>query len=143
MKAAIEEYVKREETYELEKREDMEVQGLPTLNLDTMQGTTVNSDMEFLAVFGDIIMLRIVDESEKGEVWRDGIWIQKDMVKKLWRRGEVVLFGPKCVGVEKGDHLMYPSDKGLPFVSVDGNKYIFINMERVFAKVAKLTIPKN
>jgi len=116
---------------------DDEVHGLPSLKLDDMMGTSVPSEFEFDAVFGDIVMCEIIDENEHGEVIRDGIWVKQDITKKLWRRGRVILKGPKCIELEVGDEVAYPSDRGIPMVSSNRKKYIFLNMERLFGKLKK------
>ena len=112
--------------------------GMPSLNLDQCNRTAIPSDWDITEVFGDIIMCKYVDENATGEVQRNGIWVQRDVVKHLWRVVEVVLKGPSVpAGIEVGDYLMIPGDRGLEGMSKDGLKLIFINAERIFAKVSK------
>ena len=120
--------------------QDAEVNGLPSLNLSSMQGTSIPTEFEFSAVFGDIVLVELIDENEHGEVYRDGIWIKQEVTHKLWRRGQVVLKGPKCVDLNIGDQVAYPSDKGLPMVSANKKKYVFLNMERLFGKLKPIKI---
>lgn len=117
-----------------------QVHGLPTLDLTSMMGTTVPPDFEFEQVFGDIVMCEIIDENEHGEVQRGGIWLKQEITEKLWRRGRVLLKGPKCTGLDIGDEVAYPSDKGIPMVTLNKKKYIFLNMERLFGKLRKLPL---
>jgi len=117
------------------RNQEAEVHGLPTLNLDSMMGTDMPTDFEFEALFGDIVMCEIIDENENGEVNRDGIWIKQDVTRKLWRKAKVVLKGPKCLELEIGDIVAYPSDRGIPMVTANKTKYIFLNMERLFGKL--------
>ena len=103
------------------------IHGLPVFNMDDMGGATIPTDYDIVSVLSDIIMCEIADESETGEVKRDGIWISKDMVKKMWRVAKAIKVGPLCTGVKVGDYVMYPSDKGLSMISTGGKKYIFLN----------------
>jgi hypothetical protein len=122
--------------------QEAENRGVASLKLDTMQGTMVPSNFDFEALFGDIIMCELIDEDENGNVWRDGVWVSQDVTKRLWRRGQVVLAGPDCRGVEVGDQVAYPSDRGIPLVSFNKKKYIFLNQERLFGKLKPITISK-
>jgi len=113
-----------------------EVKGMPGLDLTSMQGTTVPSEFEFERVFGDIVMCEYIDENEYGEVYRDGIWMKQEITQKLWRRARVVLKGPDApIGLCEGDEVALPSDKGIPMVSTNKKKYIFVNAERLFGKL--------
>ena len=114
--------------------------GLPSLKLDSMQGSSVPSDFDFEAVFGDIIMCEMIDEDQDGNVFRDGVWVSMDITRKLWRRAQVVLVGPEVRGVEVGDQVALPQDKGIPLVSANKKKYIFVNQERLFGKLKPIDI---
>lgn len=112
--------------------------GLPSLDLTDMQGSDVPPDYEITNVLGDILMCEIADENETGEINRGGIWVKQEVSAKLWRVAKVVKTGPQCSGVVKaGDHVMYPSDKGIPMVQ-HKKKYIFLNEQRIFC-TCKLT----
>lgn len=114
-----------------------EVRGLPSLNLDSMQGAEIPDEDEIDKVLGDTIVCEVIDETKEGEVMRGGIIINQDMTKKMWRKGEVVKLGPNCSGVVKlGDWVMYPNDKGLPLARL-GKKYVFLNEERIFCTLKK------
>lgn len=110
-------------------RENM---GLPSLDLTEMQGIAAPVSFEIDKVLGDILMCELVDENKEGEVNRNGIWLKQDINGKMWRIAKVVKLGPQCSGVVAvGDCVMYPSDKGLPMISL-GKKYIFLNEQRIF-----------
>jgi co-chaperonin GroES (HSP10) len=109
--------------------------GKGTLDLTKMNGVRIPTDYDITNVFGDIIMLKIIDQNEHGEVLRDGIWINQNTVTRMWRVGEVVKVGPQCKNVEVGMHLMYPSDRGIPMIGHEGESFIFLNEERIFAQV--------
>jgi len=127
-----------------ERREDAQVFGLPTLNLDSMSGTSVPEDFEFEAVLGDIIMAEIIDTNAQGEVYRAGIWISQDITKRIWRRAKVTMMGPKVPKeVTIGCHIAYPSDKGIPMVSANKKKYIYLNAERIFGILKPIDIPQS
>lgn len=114
------------------------VHGLPSINLDEMGGTVIPSEYEVVSVLGDILMCEIVDESDSGEICRNGIWVKQEITQKLWRVAKVVKKGPNCsVNINVDDLIMYPGDKGLRMVSFEGKKYIYLNEERIFAVVKK------
>jgi co-chaperonin GroES (HSP10) len=111
-----------------------EVKGLPPLDLTEMQGINMPTDFIPAGVLGDILMCELADENENGEVNRGGIWLKQDVTQKMWRVAKVVDCGPQCSGVVKpGDYVMYPSDKGLPMISLK-KKFIFLNESRIFCK---------
>jgi co-chaperonin GroES (HSP10) len=113
-------------------RENM---GLPSLDLTEMQGIAIPTSFEVDKVLGDTLMCELIDENKEGEVQRDGIWLKQEINGKMWRVAKVIKLGPQCSGVvQEGDCVMYPSDKGLPMVSLR-KKYIFLNEARIFAVV--------
>lgn len=109
--------------------------GLPSLDLSDMQGVGVPVDYDIRQVMGDILMCEVADESPNGDINRGGVWIKQEVVTRMWRVAKVVKAGPLCSGVVKvGDHVMYPSDKGLPMIQ-HKKKYIFLNESRIFCTV--------
>ncbi len=113
-----------------------EVHGIAPLDLETCNRDTIPSDWNIVSVLGDILMCEYVDESDQGEVLRGGVWIQKNMVQYLWRVAKVIKAGPGVSGnIKVGDCIMIPSDKGIPGVTKDNKKIIFLNEPRVFAVV--------
>ena len=111
----------------------VENSGLPSLNLDTMQGTRLSTDWITRKLMGDVLMAEYVDENEHGEVKRDGIWLKQDITHKLWRVAKVLMKGPKCSNnIQIGDLVRFPGDRGIPMISTGGKKYIYLNEERVF-----------
>ena len=116
-------------------RENM---GLPSLDLMDMQGIDIPSDYDITGVLGDIIMCEIIDETNDGEVMRDGIIMKRDVVGKMWRVAKVAMTGPQCPPeIKVGDCVFYPSDKGLPMIR-HHKKYVFLNAPRIFAIVKPL-----
>jgi len=113
-----------------------ENRGLPTLNLDECERTGLPMDWDIIGVFGDILMCKYVDENPHGEVLRNGIYLKQEVTQNLWRVVEVLIVGPSASkNVNVGDLLMIPGDRGIPGLSKDGTKLIFINEPRAFAKV--------
>ena len=110
--------------------------GLASLNVDEMQGTTIPMDYDITETFGDIIMVQIVDEVGDGMIKRDGIIVNTDVTRKVWRVGKITVKGPGCTSnISVGDLVMYPSDRGIPMIGKDKKKYIFLNEPRLFCKV--------
>lgn len=110
------------------------VKGYAPLNLDECQNITgiSNDDYETIGVLGDMLKVEYVDENEKGEINRGGIWVTQDMGTKLWRVGRVIMRGPQAPNeIQVGTYIRFPSDRGIPAVS-QGTKCIYLNAERVF-----------
>lgn len=115
------------------------VHGYVPLNLDDCQSLTglSNDDFETLSVLGDTLKVEYIDENEKGEVNRGGIWVNQDMGTKLWRVGRVIKRGPQAPKeIQEGTLIRFPSDRGIPCVSM-GRKCIYLNSERVFEIVVQ------
>ena len=110
------------------------VRGYAPLNLDEcMNISTLGIKPENAKkIMGDIVLCEVIDENEFGEVIRDGIWIKENLGTKTWRRARVVKFGKQCKDVEENDIVIYPSDRGIPIISSNKCKYIFLNESRIF-----------
>ena len=88
----------------------------------------------------NIILIRYSDlGDDTGEtVMRNGIMIPIAHVQRAWRIGEIILAGPLCRQVKVGDHICFPSDKGIPCsnLDVDGvgvlRDAVFLNEDRIF-----------
>lgn len=107
--------------------------GISPLDLTDMQGIDIPLEYDITSVLGDILMCEVADENVKGEVKRNGIIISESLATKMWRVAKVLLCGPLCSdNVKTGDFVMYPSDKGIPLISHDGKKLIFLNESRMF-----------
>lgn len=86
------------------------------------------------SVLDDILMVQYTDSSESGrEVYRNGILVPIDVATYVWRVGRVILSGPNCKYTKKGDHVIFPNDKGIRASSINGLKNIvFLNESRIF-----------
>lgn len=110
-----------------------ENRGLPAFDLLEMQGVEIPMEYDIISVLGDILMCEIVDETKDGQVMRNGIIVPQEMQTKMWRVGKVLLKGPQCSEhVNAGDYIMYPSDKGIPMISHEKKKLVFLNEARMF-----------
>ena len=96
---------------------------------------------ELEAVYDDVMLVKYVDETEEGEVQRNGIVLPATTnTLKAWRVGEVILTGDEVKNVKPGDRVCFPNDKGLPAqdLTVAGvgrvKKSVFINESRLFGK---------
>jgi len=95
-------------------------------------------DYELSFIFDDILLIEYVDETEQGDVLRNGIVVPTNAINKAWRRGKVILAGPDAKYAKEGDVVVFPNNMGVTIsgVSVTGKgrvkKGIFLNEERMF-----------
>ena len=92
------------------------------------------SDWDLTSVLDDILMVQYVDASETGkEVMRNGIYVSVDITTHVWREGKIILAGPNCRFTKKGDHVVFPNDKGIRASNINGiRNIVFLNEARVF-----------
>jgi len=118
---------------------DDQVKG--TVQLDNYSGSE-NFNLfgyELTSVLDDIILVKYVDCNENGtEVMKNGVWVPINTSTFTWRIGEVILAGPNCSLVKVGDHVCFPSDKGIPVGNLIVTKHgklknsCFLNEARIF-----------
>ena len=60
-------------------------------------------DYELSFIFDDILLIEYVDETEDGDVLRNGIVVPTTAINKAWRRGKVILAGPDAKYAKEGD----------------------------------------
>ena len=95
-------------------------------------------DFELSFIFDDILLIEYVDETEEGEVERNGILVPTNALTKAWRKGKVILSGPDAKYAKEGDVVIFPNNMGVTIsgVTVTGKgkirKGIFLNEERMF-----------
>ena len=95
-------------------------------------------DYELSFIFDDILLIEYVDETEEGDVLRNGIVVPTNALNKAWRRGKVILAGPSAKYAKEGDVVVFPNNMGVTIsgVTVTGKgkvrKGIFLNEERMF-----------
>tara|TARA_R100001129_G_scaffold16887_1_gene11023 strand:- start:9931 stop:10347 length:417 start_codon:yes stop_codon:yes gene_type:complete len=95
-------------------------------------------DYELSFIFDDILLIEYVDETEQGEVERNGILVPTNALTKAWRKGKVILAGPDVKYTKEGDIVIFPNNMGVTIsgVLIEGKgkikKGIFLNEERMF-----------
>tara|TARA_R100001244_G_scaffold85628_2_gene65532 strand:+ start:1238 stop:1654 length:417 start_codon:yes stop_codon:yes gene_type:complete len=96
------------------------------------------NDYELSFIFDDILLIEYVDETDLGDIERNGILIPTNAINRAWRRGKVILAGPDAKYVKEGDIVIFPNNMGVTIggVTVTGKgevkKGIFLNEERMF-----------
>lgn len=106
--------------------------GLPSL--DPYQDCPLPEDYEITELLGDVIMAEYADVAEDGKsLIRNGIILPNEVVdKKAWRIGKVLLVGPDARQVKKGQHIIFPGDKGIVGIQKGGKTVIFLDEKRIF-----------
>lgn len=91
------------------------------------------------SILDDILLVEFVDMSADGEsITRNGIYIPSNALAKAWRKGRVLLAGPKAQYVKEDDIVIFPNNLGVTVsnIHVEGhgyiNKGIFLNENRIF-----------
>ena len=95
-------------------------------------------DYELSFIFDDILLIEYIDETDQGDVLRNGIVVPTNALNKAWRRGKVILAGPHAKYAKEGDVVVFPNNMGVTIsgVNVTGKgkvkKGVFLNEERMF-----------
>ena len=95
-------------------------------------------DYELSFIFDDILLIEYVDETQEGEIERNGILIPTNALNKAWRKGRVILAGPDAKYAKEGDIVIFPNNMGVTIsgVTITGKgkvkKGVFLNEERMF-----------
>ena len=103
-------------------------------------------DYELSFIFDDILLIEYVDETEQGDVLRNGIVVPTNAINKAWRRGKVIMAGPDAKYAKEGDVVVFPNNMGVTIsgVTVTGKgkvkKGIFLNEERMFGICKKKNV---
>jgi co-chaperonin GroES (HSP10) len=103
-------------------------------NLDLYHDCPLPEDYEVTELLGDVVMAEYADVAPDGKsLVRGGIILPSEVVdKKAWRVGKVLLVGPSAKQVKKGQHIIFPGDKGIVGIQKGGRMVIFLNEERIF-----------
>lgn len=90
-------------------------------------------------IFDDIILVEYADLAGDGDgITRNGIYIPTNALAKAWRKGRVILAGPKVQYTKKDDIVIFPNNLGVTVSNVDVQGYgklnqgIFLNENRLF-----------
>lgn len=108
------------------------------------QGDFGVDDFVMSFVYDDILVVEFIDMADDGDsIIRNGIAVPVNSVTKAWRKGRVLLAGPKVQFTKPDDIVLFPNDKGLsvsrlPIIK-DGEEYTvvrgaFLNEDRIFGK---------
>lgn len=99
-------------------------------------------DYKLKTLYDDVIFLEYADvvEGEEGGdyILRNGIALPLNQVHNAWRKGKVILKGPRVQYTEVGDIVMFPNNMGIPISNVEVTGYgkvksgLFLNEQRMF-----------
>ena len=95
-------------------------------------------DYELSFIFDYILLIEYVDETQEGEIERNGILIPTNALNKAWRKGRVILAGPDAKYAKEGDIVIFPNNMGVTIngVAITGKckvkTGVFLNEERMF-----------
>ncbi len=115
----------------------------PTRNLIDLSSNSSGDfgidDYTLSFIFDDIILVEYVDLTEDGDgVLRNGIYVPTNALTKAWRKGRVILSGPKVQYCKKDDVVIFPNNLGVTVSNVEIEGYgklkqgIFLNENRLF-----------
>ncbi len=95
-------------------------------------------DFELSFIFDDILLVEFIDESEEGEIQRNGIYVPTNAITKAWRKAKVILAGPKSKYTKEDDIVIFPNNLGVTVSNLDISgkgrikKGVFLNEDRIF-----------
>ncbi len=99
-------------------------------------------DYKLCKIIDDVILLEFCDleASEDGVeyIMRGGIAIPVNQVQNMWRKGVVILKGPRVQFTEVGEIVMFPANMGVKISNVEIDGYgvvkngLFLNESRMF-----------
>jgi len=95
-------------------------------------------DFELSFIFHDILLVEYIDESEEGEIQRNGIYVPTNAITKAWRKAKVILAGPKAKYTKQDDIVIFPNNLGVTVSNLDISgkgtikKGVFLNEDRIF-----------
>jgi len=95
-------------------------------------------DFELSFIFDDILLVEYIDESDEGEIQRNGIYVPTNAITKAWRKAKVILAGPKAKYTKENDIVIFPNNLGVTVSNLDISgkgkikKGVFLNEDRIF-----------
>lgn len=96
------------------------------------------NDLELTFIFDDILLVEYIDETEGGDILRNGIVVPTNTLTKAWRKAKVILAGPNAKYAKKDDIVVFPSNLGVTVSNLDVTgkgkikSGVFLNEDRVF-----------
>lgn len=98
----------------------------------------LTDDFELSVIFDDILLVKYIDETDEGEIERNGIVVPTNAVPRAWRKAKILLAGPKAKSAKVGDIVIFPNNLGVTVSNIDVEgigkikKGIFLNEDRLF-----------
>ncbi len=95
-------------------------------------------DFKLNFIFDDILLVEYVDETDSGDILRNGIVVPVNAVNKAWRKGKVILAGPNSKYVKQGDIVLFPNNVGVTVANINVDNVgkvksgLFLNEDRMF-----------
>ena len=96
-------------------------------------------DYVLSSILDDILLVEYIDMTVDGDgVMRNGLYVPTNALTKAWRKGRVLLAGPKAQYVKQDDIVIFPNNLGVTVSNIHIEKYgnlkkgIFLNENRIF-----------
>ena len=95
-------------------------------------------DFKLKFIFDDILLVEYVDETDTGDIIRNGIVVPVNAVNKAWRKGKVILAGPNSKYAKTDDIVLFPNNVGVTVANIDVEGVgmvksgLFLNEDRMF-----------
>jgi cellobiose-specific phosphotransferase system component IIB len=90
-------------------------------------------------ILDDILLVEYVDMTADGDgVMRNGLYVPTNALTKAWRKGRVLIVGPKAQYVKVNDIVIFPNNLGVAVSNINVENYgnlkkgIFLNENRIF-----------
>lgn len=90
-------------------------------------------------ILDDILLVEYVDMAADGDgVMRNGLYVPTNALTKAWRKGRVLIVGPKAQYVKVNDIVIFPNNLGVAVSNINVENYgnlkkgIFLNENRIF-----------
>lgn len=99
-------------------------------------------DYSLTEILDDVILVEycdiVGDEVGSDYIERGGIIIPTSNVQNAWRKGKVILTGPRVQQTKVGDIVIFPNSMGIPITNLEITDHgkvkngLFINEQRIF-----------
>jgi cellobiose-specific phosphotransferase system component IIB len=93
-------------------------------------------------LFDDVILIEYCDiqggDAGSEYILRGGIAIPVNQIHNAWRKGRVILNGPRVQYAKVGDIVVFPNNMGIPITNLEIEDHgkikngLFINEQRIF-----------
>lgn len=99
-------------------------------------------DYKLSKLFDDVILVEyadlVSDESGADYILRNGIALPISQIHNAWRKGKVILKGPRVLYTNVGDIVVFPNNMGIPITNLEVEDHgrikngLFLNEQRMF-----------